>query len=137
MSSWEDRMAGRAAERAAPRKAEAARQQAEAEAAEVAERERRRTEGLPEPVDYPGHETHHWHVRYGICCQTCSCGELAGGFWSFVPDDRCWSDDPAEVARMRREDDDFRAWVTCCYCGETGVTAYDVFGTWPPRKLEG
>lgn len=116
MSTWEDRMAARAAERAARRKAE--------EAGE-----------LPEAMDRPGHEGHHWHVRYGANYRTCSCGETDAGCWTVVPDERCWSDDPAEVAQMRREDEDFQAWVTCLHCGETGVTADDVMGTWPPRKV--
>lgn len=107
-------------------------------AAEAAERERRIAQGLPEPVEYPGHEAHHWHVRHGANYRTCSCGEFVpSGCWSVALDDaRYWSDDPAEAAQARREDDDFRAWVTCCYCGETGVTADDVLGTWPPRRLE-
>ena len=126
-STWEDRMAARAAGRAA-------RQEAEAEAAEVAERDRRTAEGLPEPVGYPGHEGHHWHVRYGANYQTCSCG-------GFVPSG-CWTagyvslpEDPAEAAQAQREEDDYRAWVTCRYCCETGVTADDVLGVWPPRKV--
>jgi hypothetical protein len=113
-------MAARAAERAA-------RQKAEARAAGVAAEERRRA----------GHEAHHLHVRYGMNYRTCSCGEDEFGCWTIAIDDRYWSGDPAEVAQARREDDDFRAWVTCCYCGEAGVAADDVMDTWPPQPLRG
>lgn len=127
-STWEDRMAARAAERAA-------REKAQAEAAEAAGRERRIAEGLPEPTSWPGHEAHHLHVRAGANYRTCSCGEDEPGCWTVADDARYWSDDPAQVAQAQREDDDFRAWVTCCYCGETGVTADDVLGVWPPGRL--
>lgn len=132
-------MAERAAKRREITEAERRRIDDENEAAEDAERERRIAEGLPGPVDWPGHETHHWHVRYLANYRTCSCGgDVPSGCWTVGMDDaRYWSDDPAEVAQAQREDDDFRAWVTCRHCGETGVTADDVFGTWPPRTLEG
>jgi hypothetical protein len=122
MSTWEDRMAARAAERAAGRSA-----------AEAAEREGRRASGEPGNVGVPGHKDHHWHVKsnYTIC----SCGELIGGAFTVALDQRWWSDDPAERAAVEREEADFQAWITCRYCGQVGVIADDDFGVWPPRTL--
>jgi hypothetical protein len=103
-------------------------------AARAAERaERRRAAEPPEPDMPTGHEGHHNHVRgNGI---DCSCGEV-GGCFSFAPDPRYWSDDPAEVAAVRREEDDYAAWISCRICGERGVVAEEDWGTWPPRTLE-
>lgn len=114
MSTWEERMAIRHAERAARRRA--------AEPPEP-----------PEPDMPPGHEGHHWHVKGSGTI--CSCGELVGGVFSWTPDPRIWSDDPAEVAAVEREESDFQAWICCHICGEHGVVADDVFGIWPPRTL--
>jgi hypothetical protein len=104
-------MAGQAAERAARRKAEKA-----AESDSLAQ---------------PGHEGHHEHVEgNGFIC---SCGDPQTiGVFSVVPE---WSDDPAEMARIRREYDDFFAWIECRYCGKKGVQAADTFGVWPPRAI--
>lgn len=123
MSSWEDRMAAKAAVRR--------------EAAEAAERERekaRRREIIAAGLDPDmpeGHEAHHWHTRGNT--HQCSCGQLPGGIWSFIPDARLWSDDPAERAQAEREEADWLAWISCYTCGEPGVTAQDV--TWPPRRI--
>lgn len=121
MSTWEDRMAARAAERAARRTA-----------AEEAEREAARQARGYDDVGLPGHEGHHMHVDGSAFI--CSCGHALGCF-SFVPDPRCWSDDPAERAALEREEADWRAWIRCWICGMPGVTAEDV--SWPPRTIEG
>ena len=110
MSSWEERMALRTAERTARRKA------AEAEA----------------ETGLPGHEGHHAHVQgNGLIC---SCGEIGLGCFSFVPDGRWWSDDPAERAAVEREEADWQAWISCWICGEPGVTAAEGL-SWPPRTI--
>ena len=103
-------------------------------AARTAERAaRRKAEEPPEPDMPTGHEGHHYHVRgNGI---DCSCGKI-GGCFSFVPDPRTWSDDPAERAAVEREEADFQAWISCRICGAAGVIAEEDFGAWPPRTLE-
>jgi hypothetical protein len=103
-------------------------------AARAAERERRKASAAPEPPEPcmpSGHEGHHWHVQgNGMIC---SCGHLAGGVFSYMPDPRFWSDDPAERAQAEREETDWQAWISCRICGAPGVTAEDV--SWPPRTL--
>ena len=116
-------MAARAAQRAT-------RQRQAEEAAETARRQAILAAGF-DPDMPEGHESHHWH------CQgngyVCSCGQLHGGIWSWAPDARWSSDDPAERAQVEREEADWQAWITCHICGMPGVTADDV--TWPPRTL--
>jgi len=124
LSTWEGRMAAAAA----ARRAAAERKREEAE-------EARRQEVIAagfDPDMPEGHEAHHWHARGNG--YECSCGQLHGGIWSFVPDARWGSDDPAEVAQVRREETDWLAWISCYICGAPGVTAQDV--TWPPRRME-
>jgi hypothetical protein len=104
MISWEERMAARAAAR--------------------------RAAEPPEPSEPSGHEGHHGHYDGNL--SVCSCGHVWGCF-SFVPDPRCWSDDPAERDQLEREETDWRAWISCYKCGAPGVTADDV--SWPPRTL--
>lgn len=106
-------------------------------AARAAVRERRRAAErdaqYPQPPAIPGHEDHHTHANMsgGVVC---SCGLFLGQA-CIVPDSRFWSEDPAEVEQARREDEDFRAWVTCRVCGQTGVVLDDDFGAWPPRRI--
>ncbi len=97
---------------------------------------RRKAEEPPEPDMPPGHEGHHSHVPFGYNFTVCSCGVADGGCWSFVPDSRCWSEDPAVRAQLAREEADFEAWLTCRICGQEGVMAAEDFGIWPPRTLE-
>lgn len=109
-STWEDRMAARAAERAARRKVEE-----------------------PPEAPAPGHEGHHGHIQgNGVMC---SCGACFGCF-SFAPDPRYWSDDLAEREQAAREDADFEAWISCRICGQRGVVYEGDFGVWPPRRME-
>jgi hypothetical protein len=113
-------MAAKAAKHAAQRKA------AE-KAAEAAVREAR---GGYDETGLPGHEGHHIHVQGSMLI--CSCGTGLGCF-SFIPDPRIWSDDPAVRAAAEREEADWRAWISCWICGQPGVTANDV--SWPPRTI--
>jgi hypothetical protein len=72
-----------------------------------------------------GHQGHHVHVEYNAF--VCSCGAGLGCF-SFVPDPRWWSDDPAVVDEVRREEDAWRASISCSYCGRSGVVAEEDWG---------
>jgi len=96
----------------------------------AAERERRHP---LEPADAcqigdpdmpPGHAGHHEHVQGNAF--VCSCGEVTGCF-SFAPDPRLWSGDPAEVEAAGREHQEWAAGLSCSICGATGVTALDDF----------
>jgi len=84
----------------------------------------------PDATLLPGHRGHHLHWEWGAT--VCSCGKLMGVACIAI-DPRYFSDDPAEVAAAEREDEDFRAWVTCCICGRTGVQANGL--GWPPEPL--
>jgi hypothetical protein len=44
-------------------------------------------------------------------------------------------DDPAEQERIRRENADYDAWISCRICGKQGVIFAQDFGTWPPATL--
>lgn len=104
------------------------------EAAQEASEKARRREIIAaghDPDMPEGHEAHHWHTRGNG--YECSCGQLIGGIWSFIPDARLWSGDPAERAQAEREEADWLAWISCHICGDPGVTAQDV--TWPPRRI--
>ncbi len=104
-------------------------------AARAAERAKRRKAEEPPEDDgprWPGHEGHHEHVEGSSFI--CSCGDPATiGVFTVAYD---WSDDPAEMARIERENTDFFAWLECHACGKKGVQAADTFGVWPPRRLE-
>jgi len=109
-------MAARAKQRAAGRAA--------AEAAE---------EQCADAAEAPRHEGHHRHAEHNWFI--CSCGDPETvGVFTVTVDLRYWSDDPAERAQARREEDDFNAWISCRHCGRQGVIAGDVFGVWPPRR---
>ena len=99
--TWEARMAARAAARAEAGPAEWV------DACEIGD-----------PDYLPGHYGHHTHVQGNGT--VCSCGQVWGCF-SFVPDPRYWSGDPAEVAQAEREEADWLAWVRCSLCGMRGV----------------
>lgn len=108
--SWEQRMSRRHAERQAAGPLEWV------DACEIGD-----------PDALPGHRGHHMHVTGNAT--VCSCGQMMGIF-SYVPDPRNWSDDPAEIAQVRREEEDWLNWVTCTVCGAKGVQL-DGLG-WPP-----
>ena len=100
MSTWEERMSARHAQR---------------------QRDR-----IPDPLpDLAGHEGHHGHMAHGSI--ECSCGEMLGVI-CYVIDGRYFSNDPALIAQARREEEDFDAWVTCSVCGKTGVQYQGDFG---------
>jgi hypothetical protein len=102
-------------------------------AVRATERAARRKAAEPEPeAGHPdGTREHHQHVDG--CMLICSCGDPGTiGVFSFVPE---WPEDPAEMARISRENADFLAWLECRYCGKRGVQAGDTFGTWPPESL--
>jgi hypothetical protein len=119
VSTWEERMAARSRAKGRTWQQQEQQRWEAASQAEDAEFARR-------------HGGHHSHVRGNVVL--CSCGEVFGCF-SFAPDPRLWSDDPAECAQARREEDDFQAWIICRTCGERGVIAAEDFGTWPPRTI--
>jgi hypothetical protein len=78
---------------------------------------------IPEPceIEPPGpHPGHHTHVEGNAT--VCSCGTVWGCF-SFVPDPRYWSDDPAEVAAAQREHQEYVDSISCAICGKRGVIA--------------
>jgi hypothetical protein len=80
---------------------------------------------IGDPDYLPGHYGHHMHIEgNGIVC---SCGQIMGNF-TIAIDPRYWSDDPAEKAQARREDEDWYAWVTCSVCGRKGVQYEGDFG---------
>ena len=110
MSTWEERMSARHAQRQRDRP--------------------------PDPVpDLKGHEGHHGHISWGSI--QCSCGEMLG-LICYVLDQRYFSVDPELVAAARREDADFDAWVTCSVCGRTGVQYQGDFGKpfWAAGSVE-
>lgn len=80
---------------------------------------------IGDPDYLPGHYGHHMHIEGNA--SVCSCGAVMGCF-SFVPDPRYWSDDPAEVEQARREEADWLAWVRCSVCGLHGVQYEGDFG---------
>jgi hypothetical protein len=94
---------------------------------------------VPEPGEMSIHEEHtaaghHWHVESNWT--VCSCGDpRTTGVFTVSVDSRYWSEDPAELAAVQREEADFEAWISCMHCGKRGVIADDVFGVWPPRTL--
>lgn len=108
MSNWEERLARLAGERH--------------------DAERARANPRHGPHDEPGvgaHEGHHTHVAgNGFVC---SCGQFWGLF-SFVPDPRYWSSDPAEVEAAQREHQEYVDSISCSVCGMRGVVAEQDWG---------
>jgi hypothetical protein len=74
--------------------------------------------GDPDMPD--GHQGHHMHVEGNMFI--CSCGTGMGVF-SFVPDPRFWSDDPAEVEAANREMQEWFESISCSVCHKPGVQA--------------
>lgn len=77
--------------------------------------------GQPCEIEPPGpHDGHHMHIDGNAVI--CSCGQV-GGCFSFIPDARFWSDDPAEVEAANREYQEYVDSISCAICGKRGVVA--------------
>lgn len=108
MSTWQDKLAALADERRS------------------ADRATANPHHIERATEPSAHEGHHTHVEgNGFVC---SCGQMFGIF-SFVPDPRFWSDDPAEVEAAQREHQEYVDSISCSICGKPGVVAGQDWGT--------
>lgn len=83
---------------------------------------------IGDPDSFPGHYGHHTHVQgNGFIC---SCG-LVFGCFSYVPDPRLWSENPAERSAAQEDAEAYEASISCSICGMRGVVAEE---DWGPRE---
>lgn len=108
MSTWEERLATLANQQRA------------------AERAHANPDHESRPDAPNAHEGHHTHVEGNGT--VCSCGQVWGIF-SFIPDPRLWSDDPAEVEAAQREHQEYVDSISCSICGKRGVVAERDWGS--------